>query len=321
MNSFVRTVAFGLAAMFLVLLTAGVTAGLALRKSGQLDPAALRDLVLTPEERAWLAAKHGRPDEPAEATPRGEREEEVLARVAEMANADQASRLVADLRRQKQTLDERQAWLDQQEADMRLARADLERIKGQLDQRLRQVQEESARQQAKHKAWAEAALAEEGRVDAIKRVELERAREQVKIFESMKDGAWTSLRRFPPREIARYLHLMDPKRAAKVLAAAEADKENPDVTIAIHRAYLRLDIDQMTGDQVRHLARLYSFLPPEGIATALRNATVDEAAEVLAALEEPKLLADVLALVRGEDPKREHDIQAALARMAPTLPK
>jgi len=317
MNSFIKTIAFGLAALCLVLLAGGITALVMAKRSGHLDPVALRKLVLNEEERTWLATMQTRRPEPA-ATPSHEaREDELLSRIAELANADQAARLVSDLRRQKQTLDERQTWIDQQEADLRLAKADLERIKGQLDGRLRQVQEETARQQTEHRSWAEAALAEAKLVDAIKQVDLERVKEQVKIFESMKEGAWQSLRRFSPRDIARYLHLMDPKRAAKILATAEADKENPDITLAIHRAYLRLDPTGMTGDMTQHLARLYSFMAPEAIVSSLRGTTLQETTEVLGALGEPKKQADVLALIRAEDPRRETEIQKLLAQTAP----
>jgi hypothetical protein len=318
MNGFIKTIAFGLAALCLVLLAGAGTALLVAKSRGAFDPAALRQVVLSEEERKYLAAMKERSHEPAEAPARAEREDEMLSRIAELANADHASRLVADLRRQKQTLDERQTWIDQQEADLRLAKADLERLKGQLDGRLRQVQDETTRQQTEHQRWAAAALEEAKQVDAIRQVELDRAKEQVKIFESMKEGAWQSLRRFAPRDIARYLYLMDPKRAAKVLATAEADKENPDITLAIHRAYLRLDVAGMTGDQIKHLARLYSFMTPEAIVSSLRQSTLAETAEVLSALENPKKVADVLALVRAEDPGRETEIQKLLAQSAST---
>ena len=321
MNAFIKTIAYGLAALCLVLLAAGLTALALAKQRGQLDPVALRQMVLNDEERAWLATMHTRHAEPAEAPPRGEREDEVLSRIAELANADQASRLVADLRRQKQTLDERQAWIDQQEADLRLAKADLERVKSQLDARLRKVQEESAAQQSERQRWAEAELINRKQVDVMNKVELDRAKEQVKIFEAMKEGAWQSLRRFPPSEIARYLYLMDGKRAAKVLATAEADKENPDITLAIHRAYLRLDIDGLSGSQIQHLAQLYSFMNADGVASALRGTSLQETADVLVALGDAKKQADILTLIRAEDPRRETELQKLLAQAAPTIPR
>ena len=321
MNAFIKTIAFGLAALCLVLVAAALTTVVVAKQRGQLDPLALRKLVLSEEERAWLGAMRNRPNEAAEAPARPEREEEVLARIAELANADQASRLVADLRRQKQTLDERQAWIDQQEADLRLAKADLDRVKSRLDARLRQVQEESAAQQAERQRWAEIEVANRKLVEVMNQVELDRAKEQVKIFESMKDGAWQSLRRFPPNEIARYLYLMDAKRAAKVLALAEADKEYPDITLAIHRAYLRLDIDGLSGSQIQHLARLYSFMGAAAVASALRDTSAQETADVLLAMDDPKKQADILTLIRAEDPRRETELQKLLAQAAPTTPR
>jgi hypothetical protein len=316
MNAFIKTLLIGFAALGVILLVGGVTALAKLRGNGTLDPGKLRQVLLTPEEQAWLGTMHARPEEHAEAPERAESEQQMLDRLAELVSADQAQRLVAALRHQKQALDERQVWLDQQEAEMRLARADLQRLRGQFDERATALAAEGERQRAEHARWAEAAAAETRQVDVLRQVELERAKEQVKIFEAMKEGAWQSLRRFPPREIARYLYLMDPKRAAKLLAVAEADQEFPDITLAIHRAYLALDASGLSGDRIAHLAQLYTFLPAASVANSLRDSPAQEAAELINAMGDAKRQADVLAAIRSADPLREAELQRLIAQLA-----
>lgn len=316
MNAFIKTLLIGFAAIGVMLLVGGVTALSAMRKNGTLDPAKMRQALLTPEEQAWLKTMHERREEPAPAPHRDETEQEMLDRLAELVSSDQAQRLVASLRQQKQALDERQVWLDQQEAEMRLARADLQRLRGQLDERAAAIASEGERQRAEHQRWAEVAAAEAKQIDVLRQVEMERAKEQVKIFEAMKEGAWESLRRFPPREIARYLYLMDPKRAAKLLAVAEADQEYPDITLAIHRAYLALDAAGLSGDRVAHLAQLYSFLPAASVANSLRDSSAQEAAELIVGMGDPKRQAEVLAVIRSADPLREAELQRLIAQLA-----
>jgi len=316
MKAFIKTLMIGFAALGVLLLAGGITALAGLRGNGALDPDKLRQVLLTTEEQHWLAGMHKQPDEHAEAPARAETEAQMLEHLAELVSSDQAQRLVAALRHEKQALDERQIWLDQQEGDMRLARADLQRLRGQLDERSTLIASEIDRQKRAHERWAEVAVTEAKQVDVLRQVELERAKEQVKIFEAMKEGAWQSMRRFPPREIARYLYLMDPKRAAKLLVVAEADQEYPDITMAIHRAYLSLDANGLSGDRIAHLAQLYTFLPALTVATSLRDAPVQEAADLIVAMGDAKRQADVLAVIRGIDPLREAEIQHLISQTA-----
>lgn len=314
MQPFIRTLAFGLAALCLLLLSGGITALLVLQARGAFSPTAMRAWILTDEERSWLTDYHQRGEEPPAAGARPENEEALLRRIAELGAADEAQRLVAALRRQKQSLDERQAWLDRQEAEQQLARADLERLRSQLDERLAAVRAETEAQRAEHAAWAAAAAAEVKRMDVLRGIELERARDLAKRFELQKDDAWGGLRIKAPSEIARYLALMDAKRAARLLTLAGQDREYPDLVQAIHRAWLALDLEGLSGDQVPRLATLYAYLPPAEVAAALRSSPAAEAAAVISAIGDPRKEAAILLAVRAEDPAREAEIQTHLQR-------
>ena len=316
MQAFIRTVAFGLAGLFLVLLSGGLTALVVAKGRGAFDPAALRGLLLSEEERAWLADYHQRGEEPPPARSRGEDEEQLLRRIAELGAADEAQRLVAALRRQKQGLDERQAWLDRQEVELQLARADLERLRGQLDERVERIRAETEIQRNEHAAWAQAAAAEARKLDVLRGIELERAKDLAKRFELQKDDAWPGLRQKPPKEIARYLALMDSKRAARLMTLAGQDREYPDLLQAIHRSWLDLDLDGLSGNQVARLATLYAFMTPEDVAKALRSERAEDAAAIITAIDDLKKEAAILLAIRGDDPAREAEIQTYLEKSA-----
>ncbi len=77
MNLFVRTLIYGLAALCLVLLTAGVVALAGLRSAGVITPEKIRDLLITPEERGYIAQmnkmRRGSEQEPPASGPSGPR--------------------------------------------------------------------------------------------------------------------------------------------------------------------------------------------------------------------------------------------------------
>jgi flagellar motility protein MotE (MotC chaperone) len=318
MNGFIRTLAYGLAAMCIVLLVAGITAISTLRANGKLNAKALRPLVLTAEERAWLAEMHNRPSEPAEIPvepPSNERE--LLAHIAEMAGAAHANQLMTRLRRQQEALDERQVHLDQQWADLQLAKAGLERLQRQVQDQERVLADQAKSQAEEHARWAAAQASEVQRMQVMAEVEKARYRDQAKLFEQMKDNAWQSLRRFTPREIARYLALMDPKKASRLLVLAQQDTEYPSVAVAIHQEMLRIDLEAATGTQVQRLATLYSFMPAERIVPYLDNASPQEVADILVAMEAntpSKKRAELMEALRRQDSRREQDIRALIER-------
>jgi hypothetical protein len=312
MQAFIRTLAYGLAAICLLLVSGGVTVLVMAKSRGAFDPTRLRTILLSDEEQAWLSDYHQRGEEPPALTQRAPDEEALLRRIAELGAADEAQRLVSTLRRQKQSMDERQAWLDRQEAELQLARADLERLRGQLDDRLASVQRETELKRKEYAAWAADAAAETRRMDVLRGIELERAKDLAKRFELQKDDAWAGLRVKTPSEVARYLALMDPKRASRLLTLAGQDKEYPEMVQSIHRAWLALDLEGLSGDQVSHLASLYSYMAPADVAAGMRSSNAKEAAAILTAIDDPKKEAAILLAIRAEDPAREAEIQTHL---------
>lgn len=312
MQAFLRTLAYGLAALCLLIVSGGLTALVVMKQRGTFDPNALRTMVLSGEEREWLSDYHARAEEPPSVSPRSESEDDLLRRIAELGAADEAQRLVAALRRKKLTLDERQTWLDRQESEVQLARADLERLRSQLDERLSAIERETAEQIANQSEWAAVAAAEARRMEVLQGVELERAKDLAKRFELQKDDAWAGLRPKPPQEIAKYLALMDPKRAARLLTMAGQDREFPDIVQAIHASWLRLDLTAMSGDHIAHLASLYRYMTPEDVAAAVRSAPASESAAIITVMGDPKREAAILIAIRAEDSAREAEIQTLL---------
>ena len=135
MDGFVKTAAFILAGLFILCMAIGLALVVKLKDAGAINPEKIRDYVLTEEERTWLAKMRSKPEEPAAETHKaapaegGATEEELLTRIAEKANASRATKVIEELRLQKLALDERQAWLDQQNAELALARNDLQRLR------------------------------------------------------------------------------------------------------------------------------------------------------------------------------------------------
>jgi flagellar motility protein MotE (MotC chaperone) len=318
MNGFFRTLAYGLAALCIVLLVGGLTALTSLRANGKLNAKALRPLVLTSEEQAWIDEMRNRPPEPVEipvAPPSNE--EELLTHIAEMAGAAHANQLMTRLRRQQEALDERQVHLDQQWADLQLAKAGLERLQRQVQDQERVLTDQAKLQSDEHARWAVAQAGEAQRMQVMAEVEKARYRDQAKLFEQMKDNAWQSLRRFTPREIARYLALMDPKKASRLLVLAQQDAEYPTVAVAIHQEMLHIDLEAASGTQVQRLATLYSFMPAERIVPYLDHANAQEVADILVAMEAstpPKKRAELMEALRKQDSRREQDIRTLIER-------
>ncbi len=322
MNGFVRTLAYACALLFLLCASAAITLLVMAKQGHAISPEKLRSFVLSEEERAYLAQMGKRAPEPAEAKPVTPDAEEVLGHLAEMVNADRAAGLVTQLRRQKESLDEERAHLDRQWADLQLARADLVRVKAQLDGQAQGLSSAAKAQADEHARWAETQVQEAKSVQAMDAVEKARYRDQAKLFEAMKDNAWASLRRMEPKEIARYLSLMDTKKAARMLVLAQADAELPTIVTAIHREMLRLDPDAPSGSQLQRLSNLYALMPAESIMPYLRTSSADDVADLLITMGksgQEKKRAEILTWLRVEDDRKELDVQRALAQRGETL--
>ena len=313
--NFGQTLLYGFAAIGLVL-TIGLGGFLVMAKGKLADRSALRALALTEEERSWLAEQHTRAPEPpeAESWPVND-QEEMINRIAELANAQRATTLITQLKRQQESLDEQRRLVDQRAAEVELARGDLSRLQRQLEARadeLRQVEKMTADERAK---WAKAQADEAKRMEVVGQVEKDRYRDQAKLFEQMKDNAWQSLRRFQPKEIARYLALMDQKKASRLLVLAQQDQEQPGLALAIHKAMLALDLDARTGDQVERLANLYAWMPASDVLPYLRQSSAEEIASLLRAMAKgghDKKRADLLEALRAEDGRRDIEVRRLL---------
>jgi hypothetical protein len=322
MNGFIKTLTMGLSALFLIALAAVVTGLLIMKQRGEFEPSRLRDLVLSPEEKQYLGNMSKRPVEPpisARQTVVGQ--EEILEQIAEMANADRASQLVAELRRQKQALDERQALLDQQWAEFQLGKSDILRLQRQLESKKAEIQSLKDSQQKEHELWAEAQLAEIEATTSIEAGKVPRYQEQARLFEQMKDNAWQDLRRMDVKEIARYLSYMDARKAGRLLVIAQKDTENPDIAVSIHKAMVQLDKESKSADQISRLVRLYSFMTADAVMPYLRDSTTQEIADILIEMERlglAKNRAALLEALRKDNSKRQLEIERLLLEAKPS---
>ncbi len=332
MDGFVRTAAYILAAICLLLVAGGVTLAWSVSKNGFNPGVALREKLLSEEEKDWLGKMKSMPEEPAEKKPEPKaahngpgqlNEEELLTRIAERANADRATKVIEELRRSRDALDERQAWIDQQTAELALARNDLQRLRRSLEAKEGELKEQSKKMEEEHARWAAAQVDNAKSVTTMNEAEKARYREQARLYEAMKDSAWQSLKRMEPKEIARYLALMEQKKAAKLLTLAEADQKNlPDGFITrIHQELLNLDPEGRSGSQVQRLANLYAFMKGDQVVEYMKGSTPEEVTEVLLALgSNVKKRAEILGAQRTANADRATEIERLLARRTPAGP-
>lgn len=316
MNAFIRTLVYGLAALCVVLLAAGVTVLAGLRKAEVITPERIRDFLLTPEEQAQLLHMRQRPAEPpaAREVP-GIDEDRLLADLAEISGARHANALVEELRRRKDSLDERERWIENREAELRAARTDLARLARQLDaarEELAAVERRAAEERAR---FAQLQADEASRNAVAQEAELARYGELARLYELQKNDAWQTLRKLEPREVARILDRMDPKKAAALLKLAQQDAEYP-MAVALHRELMLLKPDAPTAEQLRRLAQLYSFMKPEQILPYLKGSGPEQVAGLLAAMAETgvpdKDRAALLAALAREDEARAKQISALI---------
>jgi hypothetical protein len=326
MNSFVRTIAFGLAALCLLLLASGITVLVVLKRDGALAPQALRNLVLSSTEKDYLEGMKHRAQESSDAPVQDAHtqanEDEILAELADMANASHVTQLVTKLHRQQQDLDDRQSYLDQKWADLQLAKAGLERMQRQLKEEQQNDQDLSKQEADRERDWAAAQAMQTMHVQSMSVIEKARYSEQAKLFEAMKDAAWQSLRRMPPAEIARYLKLMSEKKAARMLVLAQQDSDAPNLEGEIQKEMLKVDLDGISGDQSERLATIYAYMPADQILPYLKDSSVQEVASIVGAMTRAgkiKIASEVMEALRKQDSNREMDVRHALEQGNPTV--
>jgi flagellar motility protein MotE (MotC chaperone) len=312
MNSFVRVLVYGLAALCVIMLAAGITAMVQLKKAGVITPEKIRDVLISPEERSYIAQMKARPPEaPTVHETPGLDQEKLLADLAEIAGARHANALVEELRRRKDSLDERERWIEAREAEIRAARTDLARMARQLDAK-RDDQSEAERKEAEKRAsFAQLQADEHARANAATEVENARYAELAKLYELQKNDAWQTLRKLQPREVARILDHMDPKKAANLLKLAQQDAEFP-MAVSLHHELMQLKPSEPTMSQTRRLAQLYAFMKPDQILPYLKGVEPQQVADLFKAMAEngasDKDRAALLAALSKEDEQRAKQI-------------
>jgi len=312
MNPFVRTMVYGLAALCVVLITASVTALVALKGAGVISPERIRDFLLSPEERSYISQMKARPAEAAmvrEAP--GLDQEKLLADLAEIAGARHANALVEELRRRKDSFDERERWIEAREAEIRAARTDLARIGRQLDVKREETVAAEAAAQAERSRFAQMQADEVSRTRTQQDTERARYADLAKLYELQKNNAWQTLRKLEPREVARILDRMDPKKAANLMMLAQQDVEYP-MAVALHRELMQLQPEASSAEQLKRLAQLYSFMKPEQILPYLKSSDPQQIADLFKAMAESgssdKNRAALLGALAKDDERRAKQV-------------
>ncbi|MFW5830337.1 MAG: hypothetical protein ACOCXA_08775 [Planctomycetota bacterium] len=315
MKGFLRTFVFGLAMLFMLI--AGLVVTLALATDGDVRRQ-LRDWVLSDDEQAVLRDEAERsPRPPMVRILPSEDKDRILQELADRVSSNQIRDLLAELRQRERMLAEQRSYLDQREAELRIAEADLLRMQQELQrerQRVQRLVEEREERYARFAALHERVMRQMNVMDAVRR---ERLADQAELFQAMGKDAWQSLRRFSAAEIAQYLALMETKKAAEIIKQANKDQEFPDLAYKIHQEWLKLDLAGLTGDRIDQLAALYTFMRADDVAPKLIAAgSISEAASIVAAMQQQggaKKAAAVLEAMRRIDDTFERQVQEQIA--------
>jgi hypothetical protein len=284
-NGFLRTLVFGLALLFMLM--AGVVVTLAMAGEGDVR-GYLRRLVLSEEEQGMLQAEADRaPRPPLIRTLPAQDKDEILQELADKVSANRVRELIAELRQKEQRLREQTNYINQREAELRIAEADLLRMQQDLQRERERVQRLVQDWEKRYAEFAELRTNTLNQINVMDAVRRERLTDQAKLFEAMGKAAWQSLRRFSAAEIAQYLALMETKKAADIMKEANKDVELPDLPYNIHQEWLKLDLDGMSGDHLGHLAELYGFMQPDDVAQRLLEVgDADQAATIIRNMQE-----------------------------------
>lgn len=314
MNGFVRTFIFGMALLGM-LLVGGLLALLVMLSADTSWKTAARNLLLSDQERRLLQEANTRSAEPPRLAPPSSVDmERITADLADQLGRGQIRRLVEELEAKQVAVEDVRATLQREEAEIRLARADLLRVQRQIAEDKRRLEELGAEQRAEYERFAQLEATNLQAIRALNEHEQQRYRELAVIYEAMRNDAWLQLRQMPADEIARILAFMQERRAAAVLAIAAKDLDYPGVSIEIHKALLSLDPEGKTGTQVQRLAALYSFMAAPAVLTHMENSSANEMATILQAMQadSPRLVADILETLRRQNDPREVQVRSLL---------
>ncbi|TVR44040.1 MAG: hypothetical protein EA402_08060 [Planctomycetota bacterium] len=316
MNGFVRTFIFAMALLGM-LLAGGLLALLLLLSANEDWRDGARNALLSPRERQLLQDAAARAAEPPRLAPPSSIDmERLTSELADQLGRGQIRQLVEELRAKQAAVDDLRANMQREDAEIRLARADLMRVQRQIEEDKRRIEEERREIRADHERFARAQVENLQAIRALNEHEQRRYRELAQVYEAMRNDAWLQLRQMEADEIARILTFMQQRRAASVLALAARDLDHPGMSLAIHQALLRLDPEGETGSQIQRLATLYGFMSAEAVLNQLQQSTAAEVAAILIAMqgESPRLVADILTTLRRRDDPRELEVQRLMNR-------
>lgn len=315
MNGFFRTFIFGLALLFMLI--AGIIITLALSTDGDIRKQ-IRRWVLSDEEQSLLTYEESKdPRPPKVRTVIDEDHEAVLQDLADRLSSNRVRELMAVLNQKEQRIREQSDFLDQREAELRIAEADLLRMQQELARERERVAGMVGDWEGRYNDFAEVRTKTLEQINVMDAVRRQRLGDQAKLFEAMGKAAWASLRRFSAGEIAQYLALMETKKAADIMKEANKDPELPDLPYAIHQEWLKLDLEGMSGNHLAHLAELYAFMRPDDVAQRLLEAgNVGQATTIIQSMQDQgsaKQAAKVLQAMQRLGDDFERKVQRRLA--------
>ncbi|MHC5067542.1 MAG: MotE family protein [Planctomycetota bacterium] len=314
MNGFLRTFLIGMGLLGLLTASIALTTLFLLKQRGVL-PQVLRDYALSPSERAAIERLHAEPLEDASVVRDRDVElEDTVRRIADLANEATARELIERLNTREQVLAERTALLDRRESELRLARAELERLRRHQQDRRAEIEVMIKQLDRQVGEWADAKIREAERLRSFSEVEQERLRELAVMYQSSR-SPWAQLKVLDdPDRIARILLFMEPKKAAKVMDAAIADPAYQEMPRALHHAMVALDKDGVTGDHSQRLADLYQLMKPDQVLGYLVDSEDREIAAIMTRMGDAKKRAGLMSALSDSDPARGAAISRLLER-------
>jgi flagellar motility protein MotE (MotC chaperone) len=314
MNPTIRTAVLGLAVLGMAV--TGAVLGLLVWLMITPDwRQAAREKLLTKEEKSLLAADHSKPAEPPPIrVNRPVDVQEAMESIAEEVAKGQVQHLFQDLKRKSRLVDDQRARLEQEWSELRLAQSDLVRLQARLSEQERAIASARNAEDSERARFARVRAEESRHMQVIDEIEKANLRNLAATYEKMSaEESWAALRRLPVDEEARIIALMEPKKAARVLAQAVADQDLPTRSGELHRALLALDLEARSGSQIARLAGLYAFLRPDEILPLLDGVPATEVAAILQAMDgRQKLVGEILTQLRTRNDPREVDIQRLL---------
>jgi hypothetical protein len=319
MNGFTRTFVLGMALLGTLFIGAFLALIVILNLNDDWREAA-RAALLSEKERKQLADLAAREAEPARLPrPRTVDLDRLKQDLTEELGRGQVRALVEELEAKQAAMDDLQQRLQREDAEIRLAKADLVRLQRTLREREEKLIADRKEAAEEREAWAATKARQLQMVQVLGDVERAQAERMAKIYEAQKNDAWGSMRKLPLPEITRALSFMTTKNAAKIMAAAAKDIDYPGRSVEIHNAMLRMDTEGLTGNQIDNLAELYRYMKTEEVLQYLAGSSAEEIAAILLSMNNVKQEAAILTAMRQREDPRELDVQRIMGKARPNV--